>query len=94
MTALCSDVRGALLSSQPALNPVLNAPCVAGSGFNFTLQQIADFAVVLSVQDPAGLVATYTSGTNEVSEISTGPSPLDTMIAYTGPSSFELVVNA
>jgi hypothetical protein len=92
VTVLCSDGRGALLSSTAALDPVINAPCVAGSGFNFTLQQIADYAVELSVEDPNGLVATYTSGTNEVSVISTGSSPLDTETAYTGPSSFDLVV--
>jgi hypothetical protein len=71
---------------------VINAKCIAGSGFNFTFQQIENYAIELSVQDTTGAVATYTSGSNEVSVISTGPSPLDTLTTYTGPTAFELIV--
>ncbi|KAK9421552.1 hypothetical protein SUNI508_05482 [Seiridium unicorne] len=85
-------VTNALLSSSPSLLYITDGKCVEESGLSFNFTQVADFAIKLDVQNAQGVRATHTSDTNSVSFISTGPTPLDTETAYTGPHDFDLVV--
>ncbi|KAK6066488.1 hypothetical protein SCUP234_03994 [Seiridium cupressi] len=90
--AQCSAVTNALLSSSPSLLYITDGKCVEELGLSFNFTQVADFAIKLDVQNAQGVRATHTSDTNSVSFISSGPTPLDTETAYTGPHDFDLVV--
>lgn len=91
---ICSNGSGATLSSTPYLTPIEDGKCEDGSGLSFSMHQVGEQAVELTVKDTAdgGLSGTWTSENKMVITMQSPGSnnPNGQITQYVGPADFEL----
>ncbi|KAK8038282.1 hypothetical protein PG994_015049 [Apiospora phragmitis] len=90
----CANGSGATLSSTPALTPVEDGKCADSSGLSFSMHQVGEQAVELTVKEIAadGLSGTWTSGSKMIVTMQSPGSnnPNGQITQYVGPTDFEL----
>ncbi|KAK8002663.1 hypothetical protein PG990_000412 [Apiospora arundinis] len=93
---VCSNGTGSTLSATPYLTPVDDGKCEDGSGLTFSMHQVAEQAVELTVKEisEGGLSGTWKSGDKVVERFQSPGSnnPNGQITQYTGPSDFTLMM--
>lgn len=93
---ICSNGSGATLSSTPYLTPIDDGKCQDGSGLSFSMHQVGEQAVELTVKDIAegSLSGTWTSENKMVITMQSPGSnnPNGQITQYVGPADFELMM--
>ncbi|KAK7935868.1 hypothetical protein PG985_001363 [Apiospora marii] len=91
---ICSNGSGATLSSTPYLTPIDDGKCEDGSGLSFSMHQVGEQAVELTVKESTdgGLSGTWTSEDKMVITMQSPGSnnPNGQITQYVGPADFEL----
>ncbi|KAK7966834.1 uncharacterized protein PG986_001111 [Apiospora aurea] len=91
---ICSNGSGATLSSTPYLTPIADGQCEDGSGLGFSMHQVGEQAVELTVKETAegGRSGTWTSDNEMVITMQSPGSnnPNGQITQYIGPTDFEL----